>query len=76
MCLSIPGKIVDITGNAPFFMAKVNFGGAVKSGISLLFCPNAKVSDYCLVHAGSALEIVDEKEACETIAILKKHSIN
>lgn len=71
MCLSIPGRIVEISGSAPLLTAQVDFGGAVKSGISLLFCPDAKISDYCLVHAGSALQVVDEKEAEKTIEYMK-----
>ncbi|MCK9351584.1 MAG: HypC/HybG/HupF family hydrogenase formation chaperone [Candidatus Paceibacterota bacterium] len=71
MCLSIPGKIVAIEGNEPFRTAKVNFGGAIKGDISLLFCPGAKVDDYCLTHAGNALEIIDEALALETITLLQ-----
>jgi hydrogenase expression/formation protein HypC len=74
MCLGIPGKIVEITGVAPFCTAKVNFGGAVKSGISLLACPDAKEGDYCLTHAGSALSIIDEKCARETMELLREYS--
>ena len=71
MCLALPGEIVEIKGNEPFRTAKVNFGGAIKSDISLLFCPDAKVGEYCLVHAGNALGIIDELEALETINLLR-----
>jgi hydrogenase expression/formation protein HypC len=71
MCLAIPGKIVEITGDAPFYSAKVNFGGAIKSDVSLSLCPNAKVGEYCLVHAGSALEIIDGELALDTITLLR-----
>jgi hydrogenase expression/formation protein HypC len=70
MCLAIPGKIVEITGDEPFRTAKMNFGGAVKSDISLLFCPDAKVGEYCLVHAGNALEVINGELALETITLL------
>lgn len=74
MCLALPGKIVDIMGDEPFRTAKVNFGGAIKSDISLLFCPGAKVGEYCLVHAGNALEIIDGALALETITLLRSFS--
>jgi len=67
MCLANPGKIIEITGDT----AKVNFGGAVKSDVSLLACPDAKVNDYCLVHAGIALEIIDEERAQSAIALYR-----
>ena len=35
-----------------------------------MLLPEAKVGDYVLVHAGFAMQIVDEKEAEETYALL------
>ncbi|MFA6565661.1 MAG: HypC/HybG/HupF family hydrogenase formation chaperone [Candidatus Paceibacterota bacterium] len=52
----------------------MNFGGAVKSGISLLACPDAKEGDYCLTHAGSALSVIDEESARETLELLREYS--
>jgi len=71
MCLAIPGEIVEISENTPMRMAKVNFGGAVKSDISLLFCPLAKINDYCLVHAGIALEVIKEDRAREALFLYR-----
>ena len=71
MGLGVPGKIIEITGVAPFCTAKVSFGGAVKSGISLMACPDAKVDDYCLTHAGSALSVIDEEAANEILEWLR-----
>jgi hydrogenase expression/formation protein HypC len=65
MCLGVPGKIVAING----MTAKVSFNGAVQN-VSLLFQPDAKVGEYGLVHAGSVLEIIDEKRADEIIGLL------
>ena len=61
MCLAIPGKILKITGNR----ADVDFGegSARQCNISLV---EAKVGDYVVVHAGYAIQIMDEKEALET----------
>ncbi len=75
MCLAIPGKIVEISGEGSFRTAKVNFDGLNKSNISLLFCPNANVADFCLVHAGNALEIINEEVARETMTLLNSYSV-
>jgi hydrogenase expression/formation protein HypC len=64
MCLAIPGRITEITEDAEpaFRHGKVDFAG-VKKEISLAFTPDAAVGDYVLVHAGFALNTVDEGEA-------------
>jgi len=64
MCLAIPGKIGEITGDK----AKVYYGGGVvnTANISLV---DAKVGDYVLVHAGFAIQVLSEEEAMETLAL-------
>lgn len=47
----------------------VSFGGIVKNS-NLAFVPNARIGDYVIVHAGFALNTVDEKEAERTFAYL------
>ena len=73
MCLAIPGKIISIDNQIDdiFRIAKVSFDGIVKD-VNLAMVPEAKVGDYVLVHVGSAISIVDEKEAKETMDILYK----
>ena len=73
MCLAIPGQITHIDNQVDelFRMAKVNFSGIVKN-INLAMVPEAKIGDYVLVHVGSAISIVNEKEAKATMDILKK----
>jgi hydrogenase expression/formation protein HypC len=72
MCLAVPGKLVEITGDDPYFRSgRVSFGGIVKQ-VSLACVPEAKVDDYLLVHVGMALGVVDEKEAAETFAYLRE----
>ena len=71
MCLAVPGKILDVAGDDPFFRTgRVSFGGVVKP-VSLACVPEAKVGDYVLVHVGMALSIVDEKEAQEVFTYLQ-----
>jgi hydrogenase expression/formation protein HypC len=64
MCLAIPGRIVEIVegAEAALRLGKVDFGG-VRKDISLAFTPDAAIGNYVLVHAGFALNTVDEDEA-------------
>jgi hydrogenase expression/formation protein HypC len=50
------GEVLQLT------RGRVDFGG-VRKEVSLAFTPEAAPGDYVLVHAGFALNIVDEAEA-------------
>ncbi len=66
MCLAIPAKVIEIKGSN----AKVDFGGTFRNvNISLV---DAKENDYVLVHAGYAIQVMDEKEANETLKLWKE----
>jgi len=73
MCLSIPGKLIEITGELDevFRTGRVSFDGIMKE-VSLTLVPEAQPGDYVLVHVGAAISIVDEQEAKETFEIIKK----
>jgi hydrogenase expression/formation protein HypC len=64
MCLAIPGQVVDVIDDPEPALrrGRVDFGG-VRKEISLAFTPDATPGQYVLVHAGFALNIVDEEEA-------------
>ncbi|UCH87987.1 MAG: HypC/HybG/HupF family hydrogenase formation chaperone [Thermoplasmata archaeon] len=65
MCLAVPAKILEISGK----YAKVDFGGLKKDvDISLV---DAKVGQYVIIHAGFALQVMDEKDAAETLEMFK-----
>ncbi len=71
MCLAVPGKILETTGDDPYFRTgRVSFGGVVKE-VSLACVPEARVGDYVLVHVGMALSVVDQREAAEVFSYLK-----
>jgi hydrogenase expression/formation protein HypC len=71
MCLAIPGKLLDISGDDPLIRSgRVSFNGIVKQ-VSLTCAPEAKVGDYVLVHVGVAISVIDPKEAEETFKYLK-----
>ncbi|NLX14953.1 MAG: HypC/HybG/HupF family hydrogenase formation chaperone [Phycisphaerales bacterium] len=69
MCLAVPGKILEIkqADNAPGVGATgmVDFQGS-RMEVGLAFTPDARVGDWVLVHAGFALNVLDEAEALET----------
>jgi len=72
MCLAIPGKVISIDREKPDFPhGKVSFGGTIKD-ICFAYVPEVKVGDYVLVHVGFALSVIDEKEALETLSLLKE----
>jgi hydrogenase expression/formation protein HypC len=70
MCLAIPGRVLEIAGDDPFFRTgRVSFGGVVKQ-VSLACVPEVCVGNYVLVHAGMALSVVDEGEAAVVLSCL------
>jgi hydrogenase expression/formation protein HypC len=67
MCLSVPGKVVEIQNN----MAKVEVGGVLRD-VSMDVCPDVAVGEYVLIHTGFAIQKLDEKEALETLDLLRR----
>ena len=67
MCLSVPMKIESINGD----LAEVEAGG-VKRQISVLFLEDPKIGEYVLVHAGFAIDRLNEEAAMETMELLAK----
>jgi hydrogenase expression/formation protein HypC len=72
MCLAIPGKVMEISGEEPLLRAgKVSFGGVTKE-VNLAYVPEAQVGDYVIVHVGFALSRLDEAEAQKVFEYLKQ----
>jgi hydrogenase expression/formation protein HypC len=67
MCLAIPARIVSIEEHR---MSSVDIMG-VSRKISLDLVPEANVGDFVLVHAGFALQVIDEATANDTLELLK-----
>ncbi len=72
MCLAVPGQIVSIAeaGDAGMTMGKVSFNGVTKDVCLAYVMPEARVGDYVIVHAGFALNLLDEAEAAEVFKLL------
>lgn len=71
MCLGIPGKIVDLYELDGMQMGKVDFGGVTREAC-LAYVPEAKIGDYTIIHVGFALHLISEKEAQETLTLLRE----
>jgi len=65
MCLAIPARVIQIEEG----LGLVELGGVVREA-SFMLLPDAQVGDYVLLHAGYALQKVDEAEAEETMRLL------
>ena len=66
MCLAVAGKILKRKNHHALVDVR---GSRVEVDISLV--PNAGVNDYVLVHAGFAIERLDESEAQETLKLFR-----
>ena len=67
MCLAIPSKITRIENN----MATIDVDG-VQREASLLLLEDAEIGEYVIVHAGFAIQRIDETAALETLKFLKE----
>ncbi|NLX01793.1 MAG: HypC/HybG/HupF family hydrogenase formation chaperone [Syntrophomonadaceae bacterium] len=68
MCLGVPAKVVEFVEGQ---MAVVDVDGN-QVNISIQLVPDVKIGQYVLVHAGFAMDIVDEDWAKETMQLLKQ----
>lgn len=69
MCIAVPAKIEEIIDND----AIVSYGN-VKVKVNIVFIDDPKVGDFILVHAGCAIQKIDEEYAKETLEIFKELS--
>lgn len=63
MCLAVPLKIVEIDG-----LDAVGEAGGVRRKMRLDFIKNPKIGEYVIVHAGFAIERLNEEQARLDIA--------
>lgn len=67
MCLAVPARMVARND----LLATVEVSGVTRE-VSLMLLPDAKVGDYVLVHAGFAIQTVDEEEARRTLELFEE----
>lgn len=68
MCLAIPSKVVDIKDST----ATIDVYGALRDISLILLEENVQVGDYVLVHAGFAIQKIQEAEAEETLKLFQQ----
>lgn len=67
MCWAVPTRVIEVRGD----LGKVEIAGAVREvGLQLIRDP--QVGDYVLLHAGFAIQKMDEEEALKTLAIFEE----
>jgi hydrogenase expression/formation protein HypC len=67
MCLAIPLKLVSVNGTDA-----VGEVGGIQREVSIMMTPDVKVGDYVIVHAGFAIQVLDQREAEENLEILRQ----
>lgn len=67
MCLAIPAKIIKLEDD----MGTIDMEGTQRE-VSLLLLEEPKIGDYVIVHAGFAIQKVDETAALESLKILRE----
>jgi len=70
MCLAIPGKVVEIV-DVENHLAKVEIGG-VRRAVNIGMLDDIVLGDYVLIHVGFAMSKIDEKQAHETLELLRE----
>lgn len=66
MCLAVPAKVVEIEGQK----AKVDFGGILRDvDVSMV---EVETGQYVIVHAGFAIQVLEEEDALETLALFNE----
>ncbi len=67
MCLAVPGKVTQI--NEKTCLVDI-LGVSAETSIELL--SDVNIGDYVLIHAGAAIEKLDQKEALDTLKIFSE----
>ncbi len=70
MCLGVPGRIVRID-DAAKKLATADVAG-VQRQVNLACTPQARVGDWVLIHVGFAMAQLDERQAADTLEILRQ----
>ena len=67
MCLAIPLRIAEICGNDG-----IGEANGLRRAIRLDFIREPKIGDYVIVHAGFAMERLNEAEALATLEAFRE----
>ncbi len=64
MCWAIPAKIVETDGD----VGKAELAGMLRE-VGLQLIDDPQVGDYVLIHAGFAIQKLDQEEALESLRL-------
>ena len=67
MCIGIPAEVISIDGN----IGEISVGGA-KRQVGLELVEGVQVGDYVIIHAGFAIQKINQAEAEETLRLLQE----
>ena len=67
MCLALPMRLVKVDGNAGEVVT-----GQVRRQVRLDLVDQPREGQYLLIHAGFAIEVLDEEEALETLDLVNQ----
>lgn len=62
MCLAVPSKVIEIND----MVARVDVDGVVRE-TSIMLLEDVNIGDYVIVHAGFAINKIDEAAALKTL---------
>ncbi|MCS7386968.1 MAG: HypC/HybG/HupF family hydrogenase formation chaperone [Candidatus Methanomethylicota archaeon] len=65
MCLAVPAKVVSVNGDR----ATVDFGGVQREILLTLIEDEVLPGDYVIVHAGFAIQKLDEETAVSMLKL-------
>jgi hydrogenase expression/formation protein HypC len=69
MCLAVPGLVESVEGRT----AVVDFGGVKREAVIDLMEPGSvNPGTYVLVHTGFVIQVLDKKEAEETLELWRE----
>jgi hydrogenase expression/formation protein HypC len=69
MCLSVPARVINIFADES--KAEVDYFGSRKL-ISIALLDDVEIGQYVLVHAGEAIQVIDEENAKASLAVWKE----
>ena len=73
MCLAVPGKVLEINDENGLPMALIDYAGT-RNKACLSYTPEAAIGDFVIVHAGFALQILNQEEADASLRELARLS--
>ena len=68
MCLAVPVRLKEKKSDE---IGVIEYGGVLLD-VNLQLLDEVNIGDYILVHAGFAIERLNEKEAEETLALMRQ----